>query len=205
MNILYSILIGYACGSIPTAHMVAKFIYKTNIFETGSKSMGATNVYRTLGLLPFAITLCVDVLKGMAAVLIVAHLFNEPTLVFLSSFFALLGHSFSFWVKFKGGKGVATGLGVFMALAINAALSSLIIFIVALFISRMVSLSSILGAVSLPFFIYHYKELGVYNNYLTIFTIIIALFVVYKHKANVKRIFTGTETKLSFRSAAKEI
>lgn len=167
--------------------------------------MGATNVYRTLGLLPFAITLCIDVLKGMAAVLLVAHLFKDPTLVFLSAFCALLGHSFSFWVRFKGGKGVATGLGVFMALAINSALSSLIIFIISLFISRMVSLSSILAAISLPFFIYHYKELGIYNDYLTIFTLVIAFFVIYKHKANIKRIFSGSETKLSFRSAAKEI
>lgn len=200
MHYLFAALTGYLCGSIPTAYWLGLLVYRLNIFEHGSHSMGATNVYRVLGTFPFAVTLAIDVLKGMAAVLISAKFWPEhPQAVFVAAASALCGHTLSFWVKFRGGKGVATGLGVFLALASKAALSSLLVFLATLIISRMVSLSSIFAAGSLPLFVYYFKELGpVYNPYLTVFSAVVAVFVIYKHKTNVQRIFAGSESKLSW-------
>lgn len=207
MNYLYAVLIGYFCGSIPTAWLIAKIFYKINIFEHGSKNMGSTNVYRVLGTKPFAATLAIDVLKGMLAVILSTKLFFEamhlpdaPNYVFISAIMALVGHTLSFWVKFKGGKGVATGLGVFIALSSNAAFSALGVFIIILFAGRMVSLSSICAAASLPFFVWQFKETGIYTTVLTVFTTIIALFVIFKHKSNISRIINGTESKLTLKS-----
>ncbi|MDD3146087.1 MAG: glycerol-3-phosphate 1-O-acyltransferase PlsY [Candidatus Riflebacteria bacterium] len=205
MPYAYAALIGYICGSIPTAYWLCLLVYRLNIFERGSCNMGATNVYRVLGTWPFAFTLAIDVLKGMAAVLICASLWPAyPPVVFIAAAAALCGHTLSFWVKFRGGKGVATGLGVFMALAGKAALASLVVFIVTLFIGRMVSLSSIFAAGLLPFFIYGFNELGpVYNPYITGFSAIIAAFVIFKHKTNLLRIFKGEEAKLAWHRGKK--
>ncbi|MDD3001128.1 MAG: glycerol-3-phosphate 1-O-acyltransferase PlsY [Candidatus Riflebacteria bacterium] len=205
MIYLYASLIGYLIGAFPSAFLIAKIFYRINIFDHGSKNMGSTNIYRTLGIIPFAATLAIDVLKGMGAILITAKLFYCPVAVFISAFFALFGHTFSFWVKFKGGKGVATGLGIFLALAINSALSSLFVFVLVLFITRMVSVSSVLAAASLPCFIGYYKELGSYNIYLTVFASVVAAFVIYKHKTNIIRVLSGKESKLSWFGKAKEV
>lgn len=204
MNFLYAALLGYLCGSLPTAYVVARLFYGINIFEHGSKNMGATNVYRVLGTWPFAVTLAVDVLKGMVAVLASAHFWpGAPALYFTAAAAAMAGHTLSFWVRFKGGKGVATGLGVFMALAGHAALASLGVFMATLLVSRMVSLSSILAAALLPVFIYRFQELGpIYNPYLTGFAAFIALFVIIKHKTNVQRILKGEESRLPWRITA---
>ena len=196
MHIFYAFIIGYLLGSIPTAYWLGLIFYKCNVFEKGSKNMGATNVYRVLGTLPFAITLLGDILKGMAAVLLTARLLPYPSAVFTAAAASLIGHTLSFWVKFKGGKGVATGLGVFLALATRASVASLIVFGVTLISSKMVSLSSIFAALSLPLFIFYFQELGTYNTHLLTFAAVVAIFVVFKHKANISRIISGTEAKL---------
>lgn len=195
---LYAILIGYFCGSFPTAYLIGKVFYRLDIFKYGSKSMGATNVYRVLGKKPFACTLAIDVLKGMLAVILTAKILERnPLALFTAGAAALVGHTFSFWVKFKGGKGVASGLGVFIALAPKATLFSLLIFLVVLVISRIVSLGSIIAAGAMPFLIYQFQEGGpVYNHYLTAFAAIIAIFIMFKHKANIKRILKGEELAL---------
>lgn len=201
---IMALLTGYLCGSIPSAYWLGLVFYKCNIFEHGSKNMGATNVYRVLGKVPFAITLMLDILKGMAAVIISAHVFTDAPAIFLSAAGALIGHTLSFWVKFRGGKGVATGLGVFLALATKSSLASLGVFLVVLLASKMVSLSSIFAAALLPVFIYIFQELGpIYNPYLIGFSAIVAFFVIYKHKANIKRILKGQELKLGQKSEAE--
>lgn len=206
MDYLFALLTGYLCGSIPTAYWLGLIFYRLNIFEHGSRNMGATNVYRVLGTLPFAFTLAIDVLKGMAAVFISAAFWPAgPAVVFIAAAGALAGHTLSFWVGFKGGKGVATGLGVFMALAGKAALGSLSVFMITLLISRMVSLSSVLAATFLPLFIFLSGEPGpAHNLYLTSFATLIAAFVIFKHKSNIQRIITGEETRLSWRTPTVE-
>jgi glycerol-3-phosphate acyltransferase PlsY len=195
---LYAILIGYFCGSFPTAYLIGKLVYRLDIFEYGSKNMGATNVYRVLGKTPFAFTLAIDVLKGMLAVILTAKVLERnPLALFAAGAAALAGHTLSFWVKFKGGKGVASGLGVFIALAPKATLITLLVFLAVLVVSRMVSLGSIIAAAALPFLIYGFQEGGpVYYPYLTGFSAIIATFIIFKHKANIKRILKGEELAL---------
>lgn len=198
MHYLYAAITGYLCGSLPTAYWLGLVVYRRNIFEHGSRNMGATNVYRVFGKVSFAVTLIIDILKGMAAVLICASLFpTTPETVFVAGAAALCGHTLSIWVKFRGGKGVATGLGVFLALATKASIASLLVFLGTLIVSGMVSLSSITAASALPFFIYFFKELGpVYNIYLTAFAGVVAFFIIYKHKANIQRILKGEELKI---------
>ncbi len=195
---LYALVIGYFCGSIPTAYLIGRVVYRLNIFEHGSKNMGATNVYRVLGKTPFAFTLAIDVLKGMMAIIITASVLQRnPLALFVAGGAALVGHTLSFWVSFKGGKGVASGLGVFIALAPKASLITLTIFLFILIISRMVSLGSISAAASLPFLIFYFREGGpLYYHYLTGFSAIIAAFIIFKHKENIKRILKGEELAL---------
>ena len=204
MDYLYAILTGYLCGSIPTAYWLGRFVYRLNIFEHGSKNMGATNVFRVLGKKPGIITLIIDIIKGMAPVLIVQQTMpHNPPAAFAAAAAALIGHTLSFWVNFKGGKGVATGLGVFLALAMRASLCSLLLFLITLASSGMVSLGSILGAAALPFFIFYFAELGpVYSPYLTGFSTVVAAFIIYKHKANIQRILKGEESRLGRSNAA---
>ncbi len=205
MDWLYASLLGYIFGSIPTAWLICKIFYKINIFEHGSKNMGSTNVYRTVGAKAFAGTLSIDVLKGMLPVLLAGKFWPEhPQVIFAAAAFAMIGHTLSFWVKFKGGKGIATGLGVFIAIAGNSALLALAVFMVVLLLCRMVSVSSIMAALSLPCFIWYNHELGVYNPYITGFAVAVALFVTYKHKSNISRIIKGTEAKLPLFSPKAE-
>ena len=205
MDWLYASLIGYFCGSIPTAWLICKIFYGINIFEHGSKNMGSTNVYRTVGGKAFAANLAIDVLKGMIPVLLSAKLWpTHPQVVFAAAAMAMFGHTFSFWVKFRGGKGVATGLGVFIALAGYWALGALAVFIIVLVITRMVSVSSMLAAASLPFLMWYGNVLGSYTIYITVFSAIVAVFVIYKHKSNIQRIINGTESRLPWFSAKKE-
>lgn len=198
MNYLYAVLIGYLFGSIPTAYWLGRLVYRLDIFEHGSKNMGATNVFRVLGKKPGIITLIIDIAKGATPVLLIRSLMPElPVAAFAAAAAAMLGHTLSFWVRFKGGKGVATGLGVFLALAIKASLASLLVFLVTFIISGMVSLGSILAATTLPFFVYRFAELGpAYNLYFTGFSAIVALFVIYRHKANIQRIVKGEENRI---------
>lgn len=205
MDWLYASLIGYICGSIPTAWLICKIFYGINIFEHGSKNMGSTNVYRTVGGKAFAANLAIDVLKGMVPVLLSAKLWpTHPQVVFAAAAMAMFGHTFSFWVKFRGGKGVATGLGVFIALAGYWALGALATFLIVLVITRMVSVSSMLAAASLPFLMWYGNVLGSYTIYITVFSAIVAIFVIYKHKSNIQRIINGTESKLPWLSQKKE-
>jgi len=196
-----SILTGYLFGSIPTAYWLGLSIYRINIFEHGSKNMGATNVHRVLGRGPFFFTLVIDIGKGILAVLSAAYFAHPvPNPVFvklLAGFSAVFGHTFSFWVKFRGGKGVATGLGVFLALTPWSSILSLIVFLIVLVVSGFVSLGSITASACLPLFIYFSKEGGEeWRGYLAIFAGIIAAIIIYKHKANIGRIIRGEELSL---------
>lgn len=165
--------------------------------------MGATNVHRVLGTLPFGITLSLDIIKGFAAVAITAltaaELPAKPMLCLATGAAAVAGHTLSFWVSFKGGKGVATGLGVFLALAPKASIAVMGVFLFTLLTSGFVSLGSILSATALPIMIWIFNEGGnELNRILAGFAAIIALFVIIKHRSNIKRLLKGEEN--SFRS-----
>ena len=204
-----ALLTGYALGSIPTAYWLCLLWYRKNILDYGSKNMGATNVHRVFGLAPFAVTLNLDILKGMAAVLISARYAPDAGTVvavqLVAGLGAILGHTLSFWIRFRGGKGVATGLGVFLALAPKAPLSAMGIFLAVLLLSRFVSLGSMCAAVSLPLLIWKFQEGGAgWNLRLIAFSSIVALFVVFKHRANVRRLLKGEELALPWKGTPSE-
>jgi len=177
-------------------------VYGIDIFEHGSKNMGATNVHRVLGTKPFALTLLLDIVKGFAAVLLSMRLFATPeTLVptgLAAGAAAIAGHTLSVWVRFKGGKGVATGLGVFLALAPKASIAAMVVFLAVLVPSGFVSLGSIAAAGALPFLIHAFNEGGdAWSPWFVGFSAFVALFVIYKHKANIQRLWMGEENALA--------
>ncbi len=195
------VLAGYLFGSVPTAYWLGRLVYRIDIFQHGSRNMGATNVHRVLGRGPFIFTLAIDIAKGILAVLVAAALagpgFQGVPVKLLGGFSAIIGHTLSIWVQFRGGKGVATGLGVFLALAPLSSICTLFVFLCVLVISGFVSLGSILASASLPVFIFVFREGGdEWKTQLAIFAGLIATFIIYKHKANIFRILRGEELSL---------
>lgn len=191
MKILFLILT-YIIGSIPFAYIVAKVFKGIDIRKVGSGNPGATNVYRVskpLGLLAF---LC-DTLKGFVPVFIAAKMSPSSDLFVIAVIFAvILGHMFTIFLNFKGGKGVATGCGAFLAINPLATLTCLLVFAIVLAISRYVSLSSICAAVMLPVSLFIFSA----PNIILVFSMAIAIIVIIKHYSNIKRLIAGTENKI---------
>lgn len=193
---------GYLLGSLPTGYLVAK-ARGIDIRTVGSKNMGATNVFRTLGKGPGIFVLLVDALKGFAASAWAAdgllQLFSlanpDPQASHLvAGIGAVLGHNYTCWLQFKGGKGIATTAGVFLALAPAAVGIAIGLWVVALAATRYVSIASILAAVALPVAVWFTQE----NLALRLIAIILGSLAIYKHKANIQRLRSGTENRLVF-------
>ncbi|MCX6952510.1 MAG: glycerol-3-phosphate 1-O-acyltransferase PlsY [Verrucomicrobia bacterium] len=205
-------VVGYLLGSLPFGYLVAK-AKGVNIFEVGSKNPGATNVRRVLGHGPGNVVLLLDVLKGALAVAmplawgltyksyaVRPEYLQNPDLLILEIVglvTAILGHSFSCFTKFKGGKSVATGAGAFIVLFPLGAAIALGIFLTTLAISRYVSLSSMLAAASLPFAAFAFKQ----PSPVISIAAMVATFVIYRHRANILRIRAGTESKVGSKKA----
>lgn len=186
------ILIAYLLGSIPNALWIGLLFCKIDIREYGSGNVGSTNAARVLGYKYGLLTLLLDVLKSMIPVYFALSYNNDIFLIAVAAA-AIFGHSYSIFLKFKGGKSVATALGAMVIIFPKAIPILLIVFLLVFFITKYVSLASILAAFSLPivvFFIYH-------NNIYNIFCIIIALLVIYRHKSNIINLLNGKEAKFS--------
>lgn len=212
---LFGVVVGYLCGAIPTGYLAGRLLKGIDIREHGSKSTGATNVLRTLGAWPFWAVLLTDVLKGAAAIVFVrwfvpwlcALPFVAPPSTFalqawmpwavcLAGLGALLGHSRSIWLNFTGGKSVAAGLGVLLAISWPVGLGGLAVFGVALAISRIVSLSSMLAALTAIALVCGLDEPLPYR----LLVVSGGLFVLVRHRANIQRLLAGTEPRLGERS-----
>lgn len=192
--------IGYLLGSIPFGYLLVRAFRKEDIRQTGSGNIGATNVIRSgsrwLGIL----TLMLDLGKGFLAVVLCRHLAGGSHAVVagaIGATFAVVGHIFPVWLQGKGGKGVATALGVFLALAPIGAWSALGLFIVVLLLTRYVSLASILASISFPLFVWlAAAALGVHYGHGAIFiasTILVPAMIVLKHRKNIERLAHGQE------------
>lgn len=192
LNILLTILISYLIGSIPFSYYVAKQMGKIDVREHGSKNAGATNVYRVLGAKAGITALLLDISKGVITVLLIQTLFSYE-LSLLAAVIVISGHCYPYLLNFKGGKGIATGVGAVFALAPFTALLLVICFIIIVALTGYVSLGSVLSAALLPVISYYFGEPMSFFY----FAIPIALFVIYKHKANIKRLFKGEESKIS--------
>jgi len=188
-NLLLSAGIGYLLGSLPVAVIIAKF-YGVDILKYGSGNPGATNVKRACGTFAGRLCFLLDTLKGFAAASWVFFaVANSFTLACVGLVFAILGHSFSVFLKFKGGKGVSVLIGGLCAIMTYPILIGLVVWLIVFFISRMVSLASILMALSLPVSCMYYFGFTLP----TVFALVVAVFVVYRHKDNIKRILNKTE------------
>lgn len=200
INFILFIIIAYFCGSIPSGVWLGRKIKGIDIREHGSKNSGATNAYRVLGAKYGIMVLILDALKGYIPLLI-AHKFgiSGGELVFLG-LVAILGHTFSCFLNFNGGKGVATSLGVFLYLIPNVVGILVITFILVVYMSRYISLGSIICSILLPILtaILPMKD-NISRIPMLIITTIVGVFVVYKHKSNIGRILKGTENKFKLK------
>ena len=188
IEIFLIFVLAYLCGSIPFGVLLAK-TQNMDIREHGSGNIGATNVARTMGKLAGLITLAGDILKGLLVVYIASQWFENTMVIALAGLAVFLGHLYSIFLKFKGGKGVATGLGILSFAMPLSTLCSAGVFAISLKFFGYVSLSSILAAISLPL-------LGVFFkmplSYIYLSTIV-ALFILQKHRDNIVRLTQGTE------------
>jgi acyl phosphate:glycerol-3-phosphate acyltransferase len=190
----------YFLGSIPFGLILAKLFAGSDIRKSGSGNIGATNVARVVGPAAGILTLVLDVAKGAAAVWLAGRFTEQSsTAMTLAAVVALLGHCFPVWLKFKGGKGVATALGVFLMLSPLAALSALLIFILVSLAWRYVSLGSVSAAAAMPLLMYFLWAPGHAPPLVVDFgTLFASALVIFKHDANLQRLVDGTESKFTF-------
>lgn len=206
------VLLAYLLGSFPTGYIAGKLLKGIDIREVGSGSTGATNVLRTLGKGPGAFVLLIDCLKGVLAITLVYVLFNlvknpnfndnflpsldlqiwQPWLVTLVGLAAILGHSKSIFLGFTGGKSVATSLGILLAINWQVGLATFGVFAVVASISRIVSLSSISGAIAVSILMIVFQQPLAY----ILFSIAGGLYVIIRHRSNIERLLAGTEAKI---------
>ena len=193
--VFFILLISYLLGSFPSGFLYAKNLKGIDLRYVGSGSTGATNVLRNIGKWPALIVFILDVLKGFIAVKIAYFFLSDNIFQVLAGLFAITGHIWPIWLKGKGGKAVATGLGMFIALSWKVGLASFGTFLIMISLTKIVSLSSITAAILLP--IYMFKYIGTVNDPYTIFSFIVAIIVIWKHRSNINRILKGEEPKLS--------
>ena len=197
--LLLSLVSSYLLGSIPTGYIYGKALKGIDIRQHGSGNTGATNVFRTIGKIPGIIVLFLDALKGFAAVALAAGFFyhassplNIEWFCIASALAAVAGHIWTIFLNFKGGKGVATGVGVLIALMHQVAFACLGVWIIIFAITRIVSVASIFASFSLPVFAWLFNR----PVELKILSVILCATSVYKHIPNIKRVFEGKEKKL---------
>ena len=182
------ILLSYLIGSIPFGFILTKILLKKDIREIGSGNIGATNVLRTGNKMIGYITLSLDILKAIIPLLIIK--FNHPEFLLISALSIFLGHVFPLWLKFKGGKGVATYVGMLFCINYILGFVFIICWLIIFIISRYSSLSSLIASLTIPF--YHFFIIDNNNYY---FFIILFILIFFTHRENVKRLINNTESK----------
>jgi glycerol-3-phosphate acyltransferase PlsY len=194
------IAFSYLLGSIPPGYLISKIIQGKDIRYLGSGNIGATNVGRTIGTKWGLITLLFDIAKGAVAVLLARYFIESNLFIAIAGVMAIVGHNFSLFLKFKGGKGVATALGVFLALAPRAVLPALAVFAIMFMIFKFVSLASISAAATFPISTYF----SGYSNEIIGGAIIGSMLIIIAHRTNIKRLIQGQENKFSFNRRKRE-
>ncbi len=187
MDYIITALVSYLFGSIPFGYLFTKILLKKDIRNVGSGNIGATNVLRTGNKSLGYLTLVLDIAKAVVPVIYIK--FNYPDLVYISALCAFLGHLFPVWLKFKGGKGVATFVGILISINIYYAVVFGTIWILTFIISKYSSLSSLFASISIPIYLY------IINQGNIIFFIIMFVLIFYTHRENIKRLINKEETK----------
>lgn len=192
LHFLLGFVLGHVCGSVPSGLWLVQAFHGIDIRNYGSKNIGTTNVFRIVGPKTAVLVLIADAFKGILAVGIMSYFFHNPLLDVVTALGALLGHNYSLFLGFKGGKGVATALGLLIFMMPKVAVASFGIWLVCVLLTRYVSLGSIMAAIFTPPLAWY---LGYHSAYV-IFSVIAAFFVVLRHKENIHRLLTGTESKI---------
>lgn len=192
-------VVSYLLGSIPFGYLIVKLSHGRDVRSSGSGNIGATNVARVAGRPAGLVTFLLDGGKGYLAVWLAIHWFRADVLwIMIAAVVAVLGHMFSCWLKFRGGKGVATGLGVFLPISWQAMVAAVVLWLVVLAFWRYVSLASIAAAVALPFLVYafyaphHGPPLPV-----SLGSTIVAVLIILKHSENIRRLIAGKEGRFT--------
>ena len=195
MNLFLFIIIVFAVyliAAVPTGLVLSRILGYEDVRSKGSGNIGATNVYRVAGKLPGILTLTGDILKGLLPILLIKQ-FLSPSMTQLGivGAVAILGHCYPIYLKFQGGKGVATALGIFLVLSPFAVLGASVIFVAAVAISRFISLGSIFAAMTVPFLMLMLNQ----PEPLVISALFISLLVIWRHRSNIKRLLDGSESR----------
>ena len=192
MSLFLVCALAYVLGSIPNGLVLCRLIWHIDIREYGSHNIGATNVWRTLGKGPGFLVFFLDFLKGLLGVWFGLVISGEPLALVLGGVFAIVGHSASLFLGLKGGKGVATGLGVIAMLMPLPTLLVFLVWLAIVYLTKYVSLGSIVAAALVPIMAWLLDNPVEY----IVFGVIAAVFVIYRHKTNIERLMNGTESKI---------
>jgi len=195
MKIIF-VLFSYLLGAIPAGYIIYRLSERKDIRGFGSRSTGATNILRLKGLKYGLLVGAFDIFKGFFPAYLALKFFPDKKFALICAFLAIIGHCYPIYIKFKGGKGVATSVGVYAALAIKPLLITLPVFLLVIFITRYVSLGSLLAALSFPFFAY------LLEGDIVIFYWSVAIFflIAFQHRSNIIRLLKGNERKLGEKS-----
>ena len=186
------LVLSYLLGSIPNGLIFGKLIWKKDLRKVGSGNIGATNAWRNLGKPAGLLIFALDFLKGALSVLLAENFNGEPLVMILAGFFAILGHSFSLFLKFHGGKGVATGLGVIAMLMPKVTAIVFLIWLAIVFVTRYVSLGSIVASICVPLLAIFFDE----PTEFILLGALAAVFITVRHKENISRLSKGIENKV---------
>src|SRR5271157_103708 len=200
---LIAAVVGYLPGSIPFGFLLVRIFRGEDVRASGSGNIGATNVARTSPALGIA-TLVLDAAKGLAAVLVARALFSGPhqqLIMTTAAFFAVVGHLFPVWLKFRGGKGVATSLGAFILLTPKSILCLVVLFLIVAVAFRYVSLGSVAVAAAFPLLAWALHEYA--DSRQLIFIALVSALVIWRHGQNIGRLAAGTESKLGSKSGTR--
>ena len=192
LDFVVAAAISYLLGSIPNGLILGKAIWGVNLRQHGSKNIGATNAWRTIGKAGGISIFALDFLKGAVSAYLGLHLGGSELAGVLCGILAIAGHSWSVFLAFKGGKGVATGLGVIAALMPTVTLIVFAVWFAIVYFTGYVSLGSIVGAALVPILTLFF---GLHTEFL-ILGLIAAVFIIYRHKSNIERLLNGTESKI---------
>ncbi len=190
---IIALLASYLLGSIPNGLWLCRALWHVDLREHGSHNIGATNAWRTLGKGPGFLVFFLDMLKGALAVFLGQWLVGTPLVLILCGIFAILGHSLSLFLRFRGGKGVATGLGVILMLMPGVTCIVFFVWLLIVLATRYVSLGSIVAAALVPVLAFFFDYSGLY----VAFGALAAALIIVRHRSNIRRLLDGTENRIS--------
>ena len=189
---IFILIVIYLIAAVPTGIVLARVMGYEDVRDKGSGNIGATNVYRVAGKLPGVLTLVGDILKGFLPLLACkTWLTPTPTQLGIACAVAIVGHCYPVYLKFRGGKGIATALGIFLVISPAAVLGAAIVFGVAIAITRFISLGSVLAAMATPLLVLMLNE----PQPIFLATLFIAALIIWRHRSNIKRLIDGSENR----------